>query len=142
MRLIDRLPAAFKESAKAFFANLYPESKVEFEPKHRGIMAGIIAKVTCADTVTRYFLKTYHRSGTAKVISTSDRFPPNLIETFVYRLLNYIDTGPTVYFPCYSKSSYIYFIMTKQVDCFQEVAQIEDAELRSKIVVEVIRFFI
>lgn len=105
-------------------------------------MAGTIAKVINGDTLTRYFLKTYHRSGTSKVISTSDRFPPNLIEAFVYRLLNYIDTGPIVYFPYYSKSIYIYFIMTKQVDCFQELEQVKDAELQIKIVVEVIRFFI
>ncbi|CAD6192955.1 unnamed protein product [Caenorhabditis auriculariae] len=103
MRLIDRLLPAFKESAKAFFASLDPESTVEFEPKTVGIMSGTIAKVMNGDTLTRYYLKTYHRSATAKVISTSDRFPPDLIETFVYRFLNYIDTGPIVYFPYYSK---------------------------------------
>ncbi|CAD6184628.1 unnamed protein product [Caenorhabditis auriculariae] len=71
MRLIDRLLPAFKESAKAFFASLDPESTVEFEAKTVGIMSGTIAKVTNGDTLTRYYLKTYHRSGTAKIISTS-----------------------------------------------------------------------
>jgi hypothetical protein len=104
-------------------------------------MAGTIAKVTHADTVTRYFLKTYHRCGTANLIRTSTRFEPNLIEIFVYRLLNHIDAGPTVYFLHYSKSIFIHYIMTKEVDCFQELKHVENTELRIKSVVEVIRFF-
>ncbi|CAD6190184.1 unnamed protein product [Caenorhabditis auriculariae] len=59
LRLIDRLLPAFKESAKAFFASLDPESTVEFEPKTVGIMSGTIAKVNDAELQIKIVVEAY-----------------------------------------------------------------------------------
>ncbi|PIC54687.1 hypothetical protein B9Z55_003838 [Caenorhabditis nigoni] len=130
-RLIDPLLAAFKESAKEFFAREEPGSTIEVEPYYFENIDGVMAKVMNGDTPTRYYLKTYNKHYEAV-----EPVQPNLIETFVYRLLNYIDAGPIVHFPYISKSISLYSIMTRHVDGFQEFEQVKDAELQIKIVVE------
>ncbi|CAO4363583.1 unnamed protein product [Caenorhabditis nigoni] len=131
-RSIDPILPAFEESAKEFFAREEPESTVEFEPKIIGGMRGGMAKVMNGGTLTRYYLKTYNRPYTTK-----SPVQPNIIETFVYRLLNHIGVGPIVHFPYYSKSISLYSIMSRHVDGFQDFEHVKDAELQIKIVVEV-----
>lgn len=118
---------------------MYPKSEIEFENKTEGAMAGIIVKVTHSAGTTRYFMKTYHKCETCNALSTSSRHALTLLEPFAYRLLNHIGVGPKVLFTIYSQSAQVYFIVTEEVKDFKKFDKLEDSELKTTIIVEVIR---
>uniref|UniRef100_A0A1I7UXC9 Protein kinase domain-containing protein n=1 Tax=Caenorhabditis tropicalis TaxID=1561998 RepID=A0A1I7UXC9_9PELO len=136
MRLLDRLQPAFKHSALKYFAKNQPGSSVEFESKKTGKMAGVIAIVKTEDNETRYYIKTYHRFEEVGIATTGDRFPLNLIEIFIYRLLNHIGVGPKVNFLHYSGSIDVSFIMTEEVSGLKLLKDIEDQKKKEEEIVE------
>lgn len=135
---MDRTQNVLEQSATSFFSKMYPNSEINFKDKTGGTRAGIIVTVTQNDTETNYYMKTYHEADSLFTLQkTKKQYWPDLREMFVYRILEFINIGPTVFFPYYSKSILIHFIATEEVNEFKEFEKIDDINLRNKVIIEV-----
>ncbi|CAI5437494.1 unnamed protein product [Caenorhabditis angaria] len=137
-RFVNGTEGALKQAATTFFSKMYPNSKkIDFKPKEAGSRAGIKVTITDNDEDINFYMKMYHSTGSEfSLENTSKSQFPAILEMFAYRLLEFIEVGPVVFFPYYEDEIYIHFIATKEVAEFKELDKIEDVNMRNKVVVE------
>ncbi|KAI6188300.1 hypothetical protein M3Y98_00340000 [Aphelenchoides besseyi] len=131
-RHFDLMPKYIKDAATTYFMNKFgiPEACVTCKDVITGTRSAIHCNVNVGQIVYRYRMKTNHGAGTS---SRASHFKLNLIELYIYKLLEAIGTGPKVLFIGNSiGGNRIVYIASEFMDGFRTFAQYSDGMSKSE----------
>ncbi|CAD6190752.1 unnamed protein product [Caenorhabditis auriculariae] len=122
---LDNIPDFIREAAKTFFTRKFHDKLigVQFKDKASGSRSGTVCTVSYDDCRHVYYIKTNHNASS---ISTTHREPLNMIELFVYKLLEVMNIGAMIYFiPNLVASNKIVYICSREICGFKTLAMLE-----------------
>ncbi|CAI2357310.1 unnamed protein product [Caenorhabditis sp. 36 PRJEB53466] len=117
-------PDFIRQAAKSFFERKFSDMvDINFNKKVAGSRSGCICTVTFHGYRRVFFLKTNHNSSS---ILSTHRGPLNLIELYVYVLLDVLDLGAAIQFiPNAVASSKVVYLCSEEIAGFTTMAELE-----------------
>ncbi|CAI4226058.1 unnamed protein product [Auanema sp. JU1783] len=122
---LDNIPDFIKEAAKTYFTRKFYDKliDVDFKDKPSGSRSGAMCIVSFDAYRRVFYIKTNHNASS---ISFTHRGPLNMIELFLYKLLEEMNIGAVIDFiPNLVSSSKIVYICSEEVPGFRTLAMLE-----------------